>query len=72
MDKIDKKIEQAKKGKSILQNMMGEYSYQLVYTFGDFFLETYKHDFTTQTKKLKNVECIDEETARFALTARYS
>lgn len=66
MTEIDQKIEEAKEGKSVLQNMVGEYSYYIVYLCDDFFLETYKQD------ELHDVVCIDEQTARFALTARFS
>lgn len=71
MNEIDKKIEEAKQGKSILQNVVGEFSYYLVYVCNEFFLEKYKYNHETDNEELHNVECIDEETARFSLTARY-
>lgn len=37
----------------------------------DFFLEKYKYNYETQEEELHGVECIDEDTARFALTARF-
>lgn len=71
MSEVDQKIQEAKEGKSILQNMVGEYSYYLVYLCDDFFLEKYKYNHETKQEELHGVECIDEATARFALTARF-
>lgn len=71
MSEIDRKIQQVKQGKSILQNVVCGYSYYLVYKINDFYLEKYEYNFDTKNYDLKNIECIDEETARFSLTHRF-
>jgi hypothetical protein len=68
MNEIDEKIKEVKRGKSILQKIMGEYSYYVVYLCDDFFLESYKYNHETGENELHGVECVNEETARFALT----
>lgn len=71
--KIDKLITKLKTGKlqSVLQFAEGEFAYYIVYLANDFFLEKYKFNRETNQPELHGVECVDEETARFALTARY-
>ncbi len=71
MSEIDKKIQEAKKGKSILQNMIGAYSYYIVYLCNEFFIEKYKYNHETKVDELHDVKCIDEDTARFALTVKF-
>lgn len=71
MSEIDKLIEQAKEGKSILQNMIGNYCYYLVHIFDEFWLEKYEYNYQNDSYKLKDVTCMDEQTARFSLTAMY-
>lgn len=71
MNKIDTLIEACKKGSSINQCNSGNRYYQLVYVCNSFWLEAYEIDVATYKERLINVECIDEETARFSLTAKY-
>lgn len=72
MIKTDEKIKEAKQGNSVLLNMVGEYSFYIVYLFGEFFLETYKYNKETKQTKLERVECIDEKIARIALNNEHS
>jgi len=60
-------LERVKKGTGVLQFMEGEFYWMLTYLADSFFLEKYN----AKSKELVGVECIDEDTAAFSLTARY-
>jgi hypothetical protein len=71
MSKIDRLIKEAKEGKRVLQNICEGFTYYLVYLCEDFFIEKYVFNIKTQEYEFYGVECVDEATARFSLTALY-
>lgn len=71
MNKIDSLIQNVKSGNETLQFMEGQFFFLVIYMFNQFFIEKYKHCEESEQPKLVGVECVNEETIRFALSTRY-